>query len=97
MGCKTETKKENSKELELDSSMETLKAVDADMMETAIIYEANIRQYSPQGTFQEFTRDIPELKKLGVKIIWLMPIFPISEEKRKAYGDKFVSEIEDPD
>ncbi|OUS16106.1 alpha-amlyase, partial [Nonlabens dokdonensis] len=49
------------------------------MMETAVIYEANIRQYSPEGTFNAFTKDIPQLKELGVKVIWMMPIFPISE------------------
>lgn len=65
------------------------------MMETAIIYEANIRQYSPEGTFSEFTKDIPVLKELGVKIIWLMPVHPISETKRKATGDTFTSDIED--
>ncbi len=52
-------------------------------LETAIIYEANIRQYSPEGTFSQFTKDIPELKKLGVTIIWLMPIHPISTTKSK--------------
>jgi len=65
-------------------------------LETAVIYEANIRQYSPEGTFEEFTKDIPEIKKLGVKIIWLMPVFPISETKRKATGgadSKFASEF----
>jgi alpha-amylase len=53
------------------------------MMENAVIYEANIRQYSPEGTLNAFTKDIPELKKLGVKILWLMPVFPIGLEKRK--------------
>lgn len=67
-----------------------------EMAENAVIYEANIRQYSPEGTFNEFTKDIPQLKELGVKIIWLMPIFPISETKRKATGgatSKFASEM----
>lgn len=66
------------------------------MMETAIIYEANIRQYSPEGTFDAFTRDIPQLKQLGVKVIWLMPIFPISMTNRKAKGDLFIHDIENP-
>lgn len=66
-----------------------------EMMENAIIYEANIRQYSKEGSFDAFTKDIPELKKLGVKIIWLMPVFPISETKRKATGGQFASLIED--
>lgn len=57
-----------------------------EVMENAVIYEANIRQYSSEGTFDAFTKDIPEIKKLGVKIIWLMPVFPISETKRKATG-----------
>ncbi len=65
-------------------------------LENAIIYEANIRQYSDAGTFNEFTKDIPELKKLGVKVIWLMPVFPISEKNRKAKGDLMVHDIEDP-
>lgn len=65
-------------------------------LENAVIYEANIRQYSEAGTFNEFTKDIPELKKLGVKVIWLMPIFPISEKNRKAKGDLMVHDIKDP-
>jgi|TARA_B110000967_G_scaffold210013_1_gene269525 alpha-amylase len=48
-----------------------------------IIYEVNIRQYSESGTFNDFTKDIPKLKDLGVKVLWLMPIHPISKTKRK--------------
>ena len=63
-------------------------------VKNAIIYEVNIRQYSEQGTFEEFTKDIPMLKELGVKIIWAMPIFPISKTKRKATGGDFAYLIE---
>lgn len=90
--CKTE-KKETEKTAE--PTTKEIAAVSTDMMESAVIYEANIRQYSKEGTFDAFTKDIPQLKQLGVKIIWLMPVFPISETKRKATGDKFVSDIED--
>lgn len=93
--CKNETK-ENTIENDETEVMEIAPMSD-NVMETAVIYEANIRQYSPEGTFSEFTKDIPELKQLGVKVIWLMPIFPISETKRKAFGDKFASDIEDPE
>ncbi|HKX86251.1 MAG TPA: hypothetical protein VJL37_06245, partial [Flavobacterium sp.] len=31
-------------------------------LDNAVIYEANIRQYSPEGTFNAFTKDIPKLK-----------------------------------
>lgn len=52
-------------------------------LDDAVIYEVNIRQYSSQGTFKEFVKDIPKLKKLGIKILWLMPIHPISKVNRK--------------
>lgn len=47
------------------------------------IYEVNIRQYSNEGTFKAFEKDLPRLKKLGVGIIWLMPVNPIGELNRK--------------
>jgi len=62
-----------------------------------VIYEANIRQYSPEGTFEAFTKDIPQLKELGVKVIWLMPIYPISMKNRKATADLSIEDIEDPE
>lgn len=49
----------------------------------ATIYEVNIRQYSEEGTFKEFEKDLPRLKELGVKILWLMPVHPIGELNRK--------------
>ncbi|MCU7619030.1 alpha-amylase family glycosyl hydrolase [Chryseobacterium sp. PBS4-4] len=49
----------------------------------ATIYEANIRQYTPEGTFKAFEKHLPRLKKMGVDIIWLMPIHPIGELNRK--------------
>lgn len=49
----------------------------------SVIYEVNIRQYTPEGTFKAFTTHIPRLKALGVDILWIMPINPIGELKRK--------------
>ncbi len=49
----------------------------------ATIYEVNIRQFSSEGTFKSFQTDLPRLKKMGVDIIWLMPIHPIGEKNRK--------------
>ena len=54
-----------------------------DILKDGVIYEANIRQYSESGKFKDFTKDIYKLKDLGVKIIWLMPIHPISKTNRK--------------
>lgn len=49
----------------------------------ATIYEVNIRQYTPEGTFRAFENHLPRLKKMGIDIIWLMPIHPIGNKKRK--------------
>jgi 1,4-alpha-glucan branching enzyme len=65
-------------------------------MERAVIYEANIRQYSPEGTFRAFTEDLPKLKELGVTVIWLMPVYPISQTRRKATPELMVEDIADP-
>lgn len=92
--CKSEPKPQTDAQ---EVNKEELAPVSNELMETAVIYEANIRQYSPEGTFDAFTEDIPQLKELGVKVIWLMPIHPISEVKRKAKGDLSVEDIEDPE
>jgi glycosidase len=47
------------------------------------IYEVNIRQYSQEGTFRAFERDLPRIKELGIGIIWFMPIQPIGIKNRK--------------
>jgi len=90
--CKDESKEKKNSEIPTEEEKYSIE--DADL-ENAVIYEANIRQYSPEGTFNAFTQDIPKLKELGVKVIWVMPIYPISVKNRKATGDKMASEIED--
>jgi len=49
----------------------------------ATIYEVNVRQYTPEGTFKAFENHLPRLKELGVDILWFMPIHPIGELNRK--------------
>ncbi|MCF8203048.1 MAG: alpha-glucosidase C-terminal domain-containing protein [Crocinitomicaceae bacterium] len=49
----------------------------------ATIYEVNIRQFTPEGTFGAFEKHLPRLKSMGVDILWLMPIHPIGELNRK--------------
>jgi cyclomaltodextrinase / maltogenic alpha-amylase / neopullulanase len=60
----------------------------------ANIYEVNIRQYSSEGTFQAFTRDIPRLDAMGVKILWLMPVHPIGEKNRKGTLGSYYSIVD---
>ena len=47
------------------------------------IYEVNLRQYSTSGSFAEFSKHMPRLRKMGVDILWFMPITPIGIEGRK--------------
>lgn len=47
------------------------------------VYEVNVRQYSREGTFRAFETHLSRLKEMGVKILWLMPVHPISEKDRK--------------
>src|SRR5690554_5544415 len=49
----------------------------------AVMYEVNVRQYTPEGTFDAFAEHLPRLKELGVEILWFMPIHPIGEKNRK--------------
>ncbi len=48
----------------------------------AVIYEVNVRQYTAEGTFDAFAKHLPRLKKLGVEILWFMPIYPIAQQNR---------------
>lgn len=47
------------------------------------IYEVNLRQFSEEGNFDGFRKHLPQLKELGVGILWFMPIHPIGELNRK--------------
>ena len=49
----------------------------------AVLYQINTRQFTPEGTFKAAQKELPRLKKLGVDILWLMPIHPIGEKNRK--------------
>jgi glycosidase len=50
---------------------------------SATVYEVNIRQYSPEGTINAFTRDLSRLKELGIQVLWIMPVQPIGVKNRK--------------
>ena len=47
------------------------------------IYEVNLRQYTKGGKFSDFAKELPRLKKMGVELLWLMPIHPVGVEGRK--------------
>ncbi|MGB9665053.1 MAG: alpha-amylase family glycosyl hydrolase [Ignavibacteria bacterium] len=48
-----------------------------------IIYEIFPRSFTKDGNLKALTKKLPQIKELGVTILWLMPIHPIGKEKRK--------------
>ena len=60
-----------------------VKANYPDWAKNAVIYEVNVRQYTPEGTFKAFETNLPRLKELGVDILWFMPVHPIGIKNRK--------------
>lgn len=58
----------------------------------ASIYEVNVRQYTREGTLRAFIEHLPRLYRMGVDIIWLMPITPVSIKKRQGtYGSYYAA------
>jgi alpha-amylase len=47
------------------------------------IYEVNLRQYSASGSINDFAKHLPRLRKMGVDILWFMPVTPIGFTDRK--------------
>ncbi|MBO6183090.1 MAG: alpha-glucosidase C-terminal domain-containing protein [Chryseobacterium sp.] len=50
---------------------------------TTNIYEVNVRQYTKEGTFRAFEKEMPRLKNMGIKTLWFMPITPIAQKNKK--------------
>lgn len=50
---------------------------------SAVLYEMNIRQLTPEGTIKAAMGKLQFLRDMGVDVLWLMPIYHIGEEERK--------------
>ncbi len=71
----------NEKTEEKDSTYTNVKH--PDWSRNAVIYEVNLRQHTDDGKVTSFQKDLPRLQELGVDILWMMPIHPISQQDRK--------------
>ena len=54
-----------------------------DWVRDGVIYEIYPRSFSQQGNFDGITARLDSLRELGVTILWLMPIHPIGQLKKK--------------
>ena len=52
-------------------------------LKSGVIYEIFPRSFSPEGNLQGITKRLDYLKSLGVNVLWLMPIHPIGQTRRK--------------
>ena len=85
----------NSKTVAKTRGAEEYKSVKhVEWSRTASIYEVNVRQYTPEGTFKAFAKNLPRLKKMGINILWFMPINPIGKLNRKGSLGSYYS-VED--
>jgi len=54
-----------------------------DWVKSGVIYEVYPRQFSATGDFKGVEARLPDLQNLGVTVLWLMPVHPIGQLKKK--------------
>ena len=54
-----------------------------DWVRDGVVYEIYPRAFSPEGNFNGITARLDDLKELGINILWLMPIHPLGQLKKK--------------
>ena len=67
----------------IDGEDPILQKTVASWLDTCVLYEVNVRQYTEEGTFAAFEEHLDRLKSMGINTLWFMPIHPISEKERK--------------
>jgi len=85
--CKFQAKKTTSLNIEATTDTPEVRTtstvIHPEWSKNLSIYEVNLRQYTPSGTFYDFEEHLPRLQSMGVGIIWLMPVQPIGVKNRK--------------
>lgn len=55
----------------------------AETLRKQVIYSIYVRNYSDAGTFQAVEQDLARIQRLGVDIIWFLPVHPVGKVQRK--------------
>ena len=55
----------------------------ADWINNTDVYEVNVRQYTNEGSFNAFAKELPRLQEMGVSTLWFMPVTPIAQKNKK--------------
>jgi glycosidase len=66
-----------------DYSKETARQGTPAWVRNGVFYEIFPRNFSARGDLRGVTAELDRLKALGVNILWLMPIHPVGQERRK--------------
>ncbi|MCD4769084.1 MAG: alpha-glucosidase C-terminal domain-containing protein [Bacteroidales bacterium] len=66
-----------------DNQVSSSGVVHPEWSKDMVLYELNVRQFTNEGTFAAIEGHIDRLDKLGVDVIWFMPVHPIGEINRK--------------
>ena len=82
-GCKLMKKKDDNKITNSNQNNMINRFKPVEWAHTTNVYEVNVRQYTPEGTFNAFANELPRLKEMGVQTLWFMPITPIAQKKMK--------------
>ncbi len=80
--CKLMPKKDEKEKSKTNKTM-TNRFQPVDWAHTTNIYEVNVRQYTPEGTFNAFAGHLQRLKEMGVETLWFMPVTPIAQKNKK--------------
>jgi len=83
LSCKQDQQSDTSSDQSKNENSTGIDKSLPDYAKNATIYEVNLRQYTPEGTFNAFLPHIDRLAKMGIDILWFMPINPISVKNRK--------------
>ena len=68
---------------DVQHSTQPKRPAEPDWARRAVLYECNVRQFSPAGNFAGVQAQLPRLREMGIDVLWLMPIHPIGIERRK--------------
>ncbi len=68
---------------DIHGSDQILQKTTPSWLDTCVLYEVNVRQYTEEGTFKAFEKHLDRLKDMGINTLWFMPIHPISKTERK--------------
>lgn len=68
-----------------DTDTESIDGVgDPAWVQDAVVYEVFVPDASEEGTFRGLIGRLDEIQEMGVTTLWLMPIHPIGEKRRKS-------------